>query len=73
MQVSVSRLRISRVRVSRANSVSGAMQSERQPTWPKPSLIPGDPLDGCRRSEARLVRDSTWPPGCKLGFLVLGF
>ena len=73
MQVRVSRLRVSRLRVSRANSASGAMQSERQPAWPKPSLIQGDPLDRCRRSEASLVRDSAWPPGCKLGFLVLGF
>ena len=66
-------VRVSRVRVSRANSASGAMQCERQPTWLKPSLIPGNPLDGCRRSEASLVRDSAWPSGCKLEFLVLGF
>ena len=64
---------VSRVRVSRVNSVSDAMYRERYPTWPNAGQITDDPLVGCWQSEAGLVTDHVSTPGGKLGFLWLEF
>ena len=54
---------VSRVRVFRVNSVSGARHRGRQPNLPESDLNTRDPLVGCRQSEAGLVTDFAWTPG----------
>ena len=66
-------VRVSKVRVFRTNSISGARHRGRQPSWQIPDLNLGDPLVGCEQKEAGLVTYRAWPPEVKIGFLWLGF